>query len=225
MRLFAIILLAALLSLFAGLAATIAGSALIPCSSDPAGCGMGEAYRIFAVPVFVLIGMIAFGFTAPGRNRERAVRVTMKVLLLVPVFLIAFGLVADASSGKSTKSSDILEGLQLAVPFWGVILMQWFVAPPLPAPPGAGARIRMKPGTALPWISLLLIVAAVISPLGREILDNAFSGEQLSRSIARFMAMVYLGGLAGLALIEFAIRVALIRRVQRQTLAAERVSD
>ncbi len=83
----------------------------------------------------------------------------------------------------------------------------------------------MKPRTALPWISLLLIVVAVISPLGREILDNAFSSEQLSRSIARFMAMVYLGGLAGLALIEFAIRVILIRRVQRQTLAAERVSD
>jgi len=127
MRLFAIILLAWLLSLFAGIAATITGSALFPCSSDPAGCGMGDAYRVFAVPIFVLIGMIAFGISAPGKNRERAVRITMKVLLLVPVFLIAFGLIADASSGRSTRSSDIVEGLQLAVPFSGVILMQWFV--------------------------------------------------------------------------------------------------
>jgi hypothetical protein len=127
MRLFAIILLGGLLSLFAGIAAAISGSALIPCSSDPAGCGMGEAYRIFAVPVFVLIGMIAFGISAPGEDRERAVRITMKVLLLVPVFLIAFGLAADASSGRSTRISDLLEGLQLAAPFWGVILVQWFV--------------------------------------------------------------------------------------------------
>jgi hypothetical protein len=128
MRLFAIILLAGLLSLFAGIAATIAGSALIACSSDPAGCGMGEAYRLFAVPIFVLIGMIAFGISAPGRSsRERAVRITMKVLLLVPVFLIAFGFIADISAGKSTRSSDILEALQLAVPFWCVVLLQWFV--------------------------------------------------------------------------------------------------
>lgn len=127
MRLFAIILLAGLLSLFVAIAATIAGSALIPCSSDPAGCGMGEAYRIFAIPAYVLIGMIAFGISAPGRDRERTVRITMKVLMLVPVFLIALGFAAGGSAGKTTKGSDILEALQLAVPFWGVVFTQWFV--------------------------------------------------------------------------------------------------
>ena len=78
----------------------------------------------------------------------------------------------------------------------------------------------MKPRTALPWISLLLLAVAVISPLGREILGNMSSGEQLSRSIAQFMAMVYLGGLAGLVLVEFGIRAALIRRVQRRAAVA-----
>jgi hypothetical protein len=74
----------------------------------------------------------------------------------------------------------------------------------------------MKPRTVLPWISLLLTVVAVISPPGSEILGNMFSGEQLSRSIAQFVAMVYLGGLAGVALVEFGIRVALIRRAHRR---------
>jgi hypothetical protein len=127
MRLFAVILLASLLSLFAGLAVTIAGSAVVPCSSDPAGCGMGEAYRVFAVPVYVLVAMIAVSLSAPGRNRERALRVVMKVLMLVPVFLIVFGFVADGSAGRSTPMSDVREALQLAAPFWGVVLMQWFV--------------------------------------------------------------------------------------------------
>lgn len=127
MRLFFVILLAGLLSVLAGIAVTIGGSALIACSSDPAGCGMGEAYRIFAVPAYALIGMIAFGISAPGQGRERTVRITMKVLMLVPIFLIAFGLAADASAGKSTRGSDILEALQLAAPFWGVVVTQWFV--------------------------------------------------------------------------------------------------
>lgn len=78
----------------------------------------------------------------------------------------------------------------------------------------------MKPRTALPWISLLLIVVAAISPLGREILGNMSSGEQLSRSIAQFVTMVFFGSVFGLALIEFGIRAALIRRAQRRAVVA-----
>lgn len=127
MRLFVVILLGGLLSLFAGITFTIAGSAVFPCGSDPAGCGMAEAYRLFAVPVFVAIGMIVFGIAAPGQGRERAIRIAMKVLLLVPVFLIAFGFVADASAGKATRVADVLDALQLAIPFWAVVVMQWYV--------------------------------------------------------------------------------------------------
>jgi hypothetical protein len=126
MRLFLIILLAGLLSAFSGLTVTIAGSALIACSSDPAGCGMGEAYRIFAVPVYIVIGMIAFGISAPGSNREPTVRMTMKVLLLVPFFLIAFGVASDLSAGKTIRWDNLIEALQLAAPFWAVVCTQWF---------------------------------------------------------------------------------------------------
>jgi hypothetical protein len=88
---------------------------------------MGEAYRVFILPLCVVIGMIAFGVSAPGNSRERAVRMTMKVLMLVPVFLIAFGLAADFVEGKMPRSADVLEALQLAVPFWAVVVTQWLV--------------------------------------------------------------------------------------------------
>ena len=38
-----------------------------------------------------------------------------------------FGFVADASAGKATRVADVLDGLQLAIPFWAVVVMQWFV--------------------------------------------------------------------------------------------------
>jgi hypothetical protein len=231
MRLVVIVLLAGLLSLFAGLAVTIAGSAVIPCSSDPAGCGMGEAYRVFGVPVYALIAMATFGLSAAGKNREGAVRIAMKVLLLVPLFLIAFSIVADLSAGKPLRSSDMLEALQAAAPVWAVILTQWFVVrdflrrraqEPPSAPAGTGDVVKRK--VAVPWISLAVMVIAAISPPGREILGNTLSGEALSSSIALFAAAVSLGGL--LALIEYAIRTALIRRVRAGRLSPrERVSS
>jgi len=224
MRLLVIVLLAGLLSLFAGLAATIAGSALIPCSSDPAGCGLGEAYRVFGVPIYVLIAMATFGLAAAGKNRQGAVRVAMKVLLLVPLFLIVFSIIADLSAGKPLRSSDMREALQAAVPVWAVILVQWFVvrdflrrrAQEPSAAPGDVAKRKV----AVPWISLALTALAAVSPPGREILGNTLSGEALSSSIALFAAAVGLGGLLLLALIEYAIRTALIRRAQRPAVAA-----
>ena len=79
----------------------------------------------------------------------------------------------------------------------------------------------MRPRTAWPWISLLVIAIAVFNPVGLDLLDTAlFAGEQLARSIAQFIVMVYLGGLCGLALVEFMIRILLIRRAQRRAAIA-----
>ena len=145
---------------------------LIACSSDPAGCGMGEAYRIFAVPAYALIGMIAFGISAPGQGRERTVRITMKVLMLVPIFLIAFGLAAEP--GRLDRRALTFWKLCnfAAIPVLGCRCHTMVRGSRFSAPAGAGARLCMKPRTALPWISLLLIVVAAISPLGREILGK-----------------------------------------------------
>ena len=67
-----VVLLAGLLSLIVGIGVTIALNAIAPCYSDKAGCGMAEAYRLFFVPGFALLGMIAFGISAVGKKRGAA---------------------------------------------------------------------------------------------------------------------------------------------------------
>ena len=70
--------------------------------------------------------------------------------------------------------------------------------------------------TRWPWISLLLAVLVVISPVGREIIHDAFySGEALSRSISQFVIYVGLGGLAAIAVLEWLIRLIISRRRAR----------
>jgi hypothetical protein len=77
--------------------------------------------------------------------------------------------------------------------------------------------------TALPWISLLLIVFAVLNPIGLEFIRLAlFSNEQLSRNIAGPIVLMVLAILCVLALVEFVVRMALLRRAQgRAAIAAK----
>lgn len=75
----------------------------------------------------------------------------------------------------------------------------------------------MKIRTAVPWLSLLVTAIAVLNPVGMDFLRSAFSSEQLSRDIARPIVLMVFAGLALLALIEWLVRVMLIRRVRRQT--------
>ena len=125
MKLFGVICLAGLLSLIVGIGVTAAGSAIAPCYSDKAGCGMGEAYRLFVVPVYALVAMIAFWISAAGKNRERPLWLTLITLALVAVFLFLFAIGSDLSSGRSTTMSDVSEALQAAVSYWVVIFVQW----------------------------------------------------------------------------------------------------
>ncbi len=127
MKVFGVILLAGLISFIVGFGVTLAGSALLPCYSDKAGCGMGDAYRIFFVPIYVVIGMIGFGISAPGKARERPLKLTMFTLILVPVFLVLFAVAADISKGRSTFGAGMLEMLQIMSAFWVVIIVQWWV--------------------------------------------------------------------------------------------------
>lgn len=75
----------------------------------------------------------------------------------------------------------------------------------------------MKIRTAVPWLSLLVTVVAVLNPVGMDFLSSSFSSEQLSRDIARPIVLMVCAGLALLALIEWLVRLVLIRRVRRQT--------
>ena len=58
-----------------------------------------------------------------------------------------------------------------------------------------------------PWISLLLVAAVVISPVGQDFIYSAFfSGEQLSRNVAQPIFFIALAVAAGVVLLEWWIR-------------------
>jgi hypothetical protein len=70
--------------------------------------------------------------------------------------------------------------------------------------------------TRWPWISLLLAVLIVISPVGREIIHDAFySGEALSRSIAQFLVYIGLGAAVLITALEWLVRLIISRRRAR----------
>jgi hypothetical protein len=70
--------------------------------------------------------------------------------------------------------------------------------------------------TRWPWISLLLAVLIVISPVGREIVHDAFySGEALSRNIAQFVLSIALGIAVLIAALESLVRLTISRRRAR----------
>jgi len=70
--------------------------------------------------------------------------------------------------------------------------------------------------TRWPWISLLLAVLVVISPLGREIIHDAFySGEGLSRNIAQALIYIALGVAAAMIALEWLVRLIISRRRAR----------
>jgi hypothetical protein len=70
--------------------------------------------------------------------------------------------------------------------------------------------------TRWPWISLLLAVFVIISPLGREIIHDAFfSGEALSRNIAQALLYIGLAILFVIGVIEWLVRLIISRRRAR----------
>ena len=70
--------------------------------------------------------------------------------------------------------------------------------------------------TRWPWISMLLAVLVLVSPVGRDILHDAFfSGEALSRNIAQFVLLIGLAVLVLICAIEWLIRMLIWRRRAR----------
>ncbi len=115
------------ISLVLGFGVMLAAGVIFTCRSDPAGCGLAQAYQTLFVLIEVVAVLLLFALSSIGKNRERIIRRTMLTLVLVPVILLFLGLASDISSGRSTKSGDIIEVLQLALPFWTIIVAQWWM--------------------------------------------------------------------------------------------------
>jgi hypothetical protein len=76
--------------------------------------------------------------------------------------------------------------------------------------------------TAWPWMSLLLVALAALNPVGLDFIQTAlFSNEQLSRNIAGPIVLTALAILCALALVEFVVRMLLLRRGRAAIAAKE----
>ena len=64
----------------------------------------------------------------------------------------------------------------------------------------------------VPWITLVLFTLVCISPIGQEVWRSLHSGEQLARSMAQIVLIIYLP-VAGLAMLaKTIIRILILRR-------------
>jgi hypothetical protein len=70
--------------------------------------------------------------------------------------------------------------------------------------------------TRWPWISMLLSIIILISPIGYEVLHDAFfSGEALSRAIAQPLAFIGFAILSLICVIEWLVRQVISKRRAR----------
>jgi hypothetical protein len=68
---------------------------------------------------------------------------------------------------------------------------------------------------------MLLAAALVLNPLGLEVLNTAFlSNEQLSRSIWQPIALIAIGILLALSILEWFLRALVLKRRARRTTTA-----
>lgn len=117
------IFVAAFLSLVVGIVVAMLGSAMLPCFSDSAGCGMAEAFRLFVVPIEVIVVSIVLGISTIRRSRK-ILKLAMWSLCfagaLLPVLTLGF------DTGPR-RFRNFIELSQLAVPFLAVVVSQWLV--------------------------------------------------------------------------------------------------
>jgi hypothetical protein len=125
MRLAGVFILAFVASAVAGLAVYAAAS-LLPDWDDPAGRGLGEAFRALLTLAYVVLATVLYGIAAWRRDRERHLKRALYVLLLVPFLIAVLGLV-DNGIGSINWLHDGVGMVQMFTPLWTVALVQWLI--------------------------------------------------------------------------------------------------
>jgi hypothetical protein len=125
MRSAGIFILAFVASVVAGLLAFAAVS-FLPDWDDPAGRGLGEAFRVVLIMGYVILSMILYGFAVWRGNRERRLKRALRVLLLVPFLIVVLGLVNNGAQHIDWLREGV-GMLQMFTPLWIVALVQWLI--------------------------------------------------------------------------------------------------
>lgn len=125
MRLAGVFILALVASAVAGMIAYAAVS-FLPDWEDPAGRGLGEAFRFLLTAGYVILGIVLYGLVLWRRDRQRRLKRMLYVLFLVPFLVVVLGLLQNGVHHVNW----LREGaglVQMFVPLWTVALAQWLI--------------------------------------------------------------------------------------------------
>jgi hypothetical protein len=125
MRLAGVFILAFVASAVAGVA-LFAATSWLPDGDDAAGRGLGEAFRVLLIAVFVLLAIVLYGIAVWRRDRQRHLKRALYILLLVPLLILALG-IADNGVRNIHWLREAVGAVQMFTPLWAVALAQWFV--------------------------------------------------------------------------------------------------
>jgi hypothetical protein len=125
MRLAGVFILAFVASAIAGVLA-FAATSYLPNWDDPAGHGLGEAFRALLTAVYAILGVVLYGLAFWRGNRERHLKRALYILLLVPFLIIALGVV-DNGIQHIQWLREAVGTVQMFTPLWSVALAQWLI--------------------------------------------------------------------------------------------------
>jgi hypothetical protein len=125
MRLAGVFILAFVASAIAGMLAYAAVS-LLPDWDDPAGHGLGDAFRALLIAAYVILGIVLYGFAAWRSDRERHLKRALYILFLAPLLIVVLGLVNNGIHGIKWLRETV-GMVQMFAPLWVVALAQWLV--------------------------------------------------------------------------------------------------
>ena len=125
MRLAGFLILAFVASAIAG-ALAFAAVSLLPDWDDPAGRGLGEAFRALLIAVYLILGIVLFGLALWSSDRERHLKRALSILLLAPLLVVLLGVFNNGIHGIHWQR-EAVDAVQMFVPLWAVALVQWLI--------------------------------------------------------------------------------------------------
>jgi len=125
MRSAGVFILAFVASAIAGLVVYAAAS-FLPNWDDPAGRGLGEAFRALLTLAYVVLGAVLYGVAVWRRDRERRLKRVLYVLFLVPFLIVALGMLDNGIRAINWLHESV-GMVQMFTPLWTVALVQWLI--------------------------------------------------------------------------------------------------
>jgi hypothetical protein len=111
----------------------------LPDWDDAAGRGLGQAFLVLLIAVYVVLAIILYALAACRGNRERHMKRVRAILLLIP-FLIVFLGVIDNGIYRIHWLREIVGMVQMFTPLWAVALVQWLILHTFLSRPSASAK-------------------------------------------------------------------------------------